>query len=724
VANPSIYRPMKKLLFILILLITLTPLVLFEKLPFPFVTEKTLYFRLLVDILLAVWAIITFQNPEYLPRKTPLNIALLVLGIVTLLTAILGHNFQSSFWSGLERMEGFMGLFHALIFFFVLSNSLKKVQHWHTLFLASSGVASLVVILGIIKESELIKLGERLASSLGNPTYLGLYLILHLFLLGFVLENASSKIRKLSYLLIPILLTGIILTQSRSAFLGLFLGGLVVIRFVISSKKVAAKIRWGLSGLLVVSVLIITILLNAGDSKFVKESPLLSRIVSVASSKTTGISRLNNWKIAYEGFKEKPIAGWGQENYQYVFAKHFLPEMYNDAPWYDRSHNFLLDWLISGGILGLLSFLIPFGIILWFTVRYDKFSSIQKGLFIGVIVAYFTNNFFGFDSLTGTITIFMVLAYWQFETQNQYLLLIPKLKLWGVLACISLSSISFYYGYLQPLRTSKQIVKVMQESDIQQTIQEIQSGYANATGTGTSDFAEQVSFLSEKVGKSQLPNEIKNEYYQVVTEILKKETEKHPYHPRLLSIKSSIDADRGDFIEAIKGFEKVQNLAPNRHINLMQLAGVYTRNQQPEKALKLYDEIFKINQNSEVLIYKSLIYSEINDTVNVWKELQKVDDKVFIQKIEMIRFIYGKHNNLQGLVKEFNRREKVNQKLGYLLTKQAYFEWAMAAFVTGDLGQSADQVFRYLYSNGVEMNAARQVQALVKNGRSPAEYFQ
>lgn len=715
---------MKKLLFILILLTTLTPLVLLDKLPFPFITEKTLYFRLLVDILLIVWAIVAFQNPEYLPRKTSLNTALLVLGIVTLITAMFGHDFQSSFWSGLERMEGFVGLFNTLIFFFILSNSLNKTEQWHILFFTSCGVACGVVLMGVFKEFELIKEGERLFSSLGNPTYLGLYLILHLFLVGFVMVNAASKIRNLCFLLIPILLIGVILTQSRSALLGLLMGGFVVVCFTVFSKKVAAKIRWGFGGLLVAFVLIIIILLNAGNTKFVEKSVFLSRVVKVATSKTTGISRLNNWKIAYQGFKEKPILGWGQENYQYVFAKHFLPEMYDDAPWYDRSHNFLLDWLVSGGILGLMSFLAPFGVILWFTVRSDKFSSIQKGLFAGFMVAYFTNNFFGFDSLMGTITVFMILAYWQVEMQSTEQYVFQKLKIWGVLACILLSFISFYYGYLQPLRTSKQIVKIMQEPDLQQTIQQIQSGYANATGTGTSDCAEQVSFLSEKVSKSQIANEMKGSYYQVVTEMLNQEVAKHPDHPRLLSIKSSIEGDRGNFTEAIKGFEKVQTLAPKRHINLMQLAGAYTRNQQAEKALKLYDDIYKINQNSEALIYKSLIYSEMNDTVNVWKELQKLDDKVFIQKIEMIRFVYGKHNNLQGLVSEFSRRNKVNLKLGYLLNKQAYFEWAMAAFVTGDLPQSADQVYRYLCWMGMKMSLARKYQDLVRNGRSPAEYFQ
>ena len=191
-----------------------------------------------------------------------------------------------------------------------------------------------------------------------------------------------------------------------------------------------------------------------------------------------------------------------------------------------------------------------------------------------------------------------------------------------------------------------------------------------------------------------------------------------------MSLKSSIDADKGDFQSAIQGFETIRNLAPNRHINLMQLAGTYTRNQQSDKALKLYDEIYKINQYSEVFIYKAMIYSEKNDTLNVWKELQKVDNQNFVNKIEMIRLIYGKHDNLQGLVKEFNRREKLDNKLVYIFNKQAYFEWAMAAFVTGDLPQSADQVFRYQFGNGLDINTARQNQQTVRNGENPIRFFE
>ncbi|MCU0471717.1 MAG: hypothetical protein MUF58_24370, partial [Arcicella sp.] len=134
--------------------------------------------------------------------------------------------------------------------------------------------------------------------------------------------------------------------------------------------------------------------------------------------------------------------------------------------------------------------------------------------------------------------------------------------------------------------------------------------------------------------------------------------------------------------------------------------------------------IYRINQYSEVFLFKAMIYSERNDTARVWKELQNIDNQNFIKNIERIRLVYGKHNNLQGLVKDFNRREKSDDRFAYQFNKQAYFEWAMAAFVIGDLRQSAEQVFRYQYGNRIDVNTARINQEAVKSGRSPAEYFQ
>ena len=61
--------------------------------------------------------------------------------------------------------------------------------------------------------------------------------------------------------------------------------------------------------------------------------------------------------MAIKGFIEKPILGWGQEGFNFVFNKYYDPRMYTQEPWFDRAHNTYLDWLIVGGALGLLSYL-------------------------------------------------------------------------------------------------------------------------------------------------------------------------------------------------------------------------------------------------------------------------------------------------------------------------------------------------------------------------------
>ena len=716
---------MKKILFILIIFTVFTPLVLFEKLTFPFVTEKTLYFRLIVNILLVVWAIVTFKNPDFLPRKSLLNISLLAWLVITLITAIFGHDFQNSFWSGLERMEGFVGLFYSLIFFFILSNSLKKQDEWNILFSVSCMVAFLVVLVGVFREFEGIKVGERLFSSLGNPSYLGLYLVLHSFLVGFLFLKGSPKLKILFSFMILVFLIGIALSQSRSSILGLLIGYLILIIFSIFSKEVSPKLRWSLGLFLIFSGISIGLIFKNAESLTIRNSVFLSRVVRVATSSKTGVSRVNNWKIAYEGFKEKPLLGWGQENYSYVFAKHFLPQMYDDAPWYDRSHNFLLDWLVSGGILGLLSFLAPFGIIVWFTIRSDKISTIEKGLFMGFLGAYFTNNFFGFDNLTGTITVFLSLGYWQFQNQSDKPYLFKKMKLGGVLVGVLLSSVSFYYGYLQPLRISKQISSIVKESDLQEVVAKVQQGYTNATGTGKNDFVEQTSLLSEKVKVSQIANEIKNNYFQVISDILRKQNDAHPQHPRLLTLKASIDADRGDFKNAIRSYEEVKKLAPKRHINLMLLANVYIRSNQPQEALNLYDEIYKINHHEEVYFYKSLVYSDLNDTTNLFRTIQKIDSTYFFQKLSDIRFLYGRHQNLKGFVRELDRRENATGKAKYTTAypKEVYFEWTMAAYEAKDIYKSAELVFRYLAGLGVTFDKAEIAREEILNGKNPSNFF-
>jgi len=50
-------------------------------------------------------------------------------------------------------------------------------------------------------------------------------------------------------------------------------------------------------------------------------------------------SRFIVWNMAWKGFEEHPVLGWGQESFNYVFNKYYNPKLYNQEQWFDRTHD-------------------------------------------------------------------------------------------------------------------------------------------------------------------------------------------------------------------------------------------------------------------------------------------------------------------------------------------------------------------------------------------------
>ena len=100
------------------------------------------------------------------------------------------------------------------------------------------------------------------------------------------------------------------------------------------------------------------------------------------------------WQMSWEGFKERPIFGWGQENFLYVFAKHYNPKMWNQEPWFDRSHDVFFDWLVAGGAVGLLTYLSMFAALiytLWWK-RKHHFSVLERAVLLAPEEAILRHN--------------------------------------------------------------------------------------------------------------------------------------------------------------------------------------------------------------------------------------------------------------------------------------------------------------------------------------------
>jgi hypothetical protein len=96
---------------------------------FPFITTKAFAWRIIVEIVLALWVVLTLIAPEYRPKKSPLLYALLTFILIIGVADVFGVAPIKSFWSNFERMEGFISLLH-LGAFFVVAGSMFKEREW------------------------------------------------------------------------------------------------------------------------------------------------------------------------------------------------------------------------------------------------------------------------------------------------------------------------------------------------------------------------------------------------------------------------------------------------------------------------------------------------------------------------------------------------------------------------------------------------------------------
>src|SRR5690606_5810770 len=126
------------------------------------------------------------------------------------------------------------------------------------------------------------------------------------------------------------------------------------------------------------------------DSDFVQNDPRLNRIASITLEE--GQTRFTIWRIAFEGVMERPLLGWGQSNFDYVFNKYYTPELWGQEVWFDRVHNIVLDWLVAGGFVGALCYFGIFAAALWYLIVIPllrpvdaPFDVVTRALLLGLL---------------------------------------------------------------------------------------------------------------------------------------------------------------------------------------------------------------------------------------------------------------------------------------------------------------------------------------------------
>ena len=128
-------------------------------------------------------------------------------------------------------------------------------------------------------------------------------------------------------------------------------------------------------------------------------------MLQLSFSDATAQTRFWVWGEAWQGFLERPLLGWGPENFTAVYDAHFNPNFFvpgqNTETWFDRAHSVFFDYLSETGIVGFLSYLGIFVVFVWefFKTHRRKAASasFSRGIVLAIPVAYLGQGIAIFD---------------------------------------------------------------------------------------------------------------------------------------------------------------------------------------------------------------------------------------------------------------------------------------------------------------------------------------
>ena len=428
---------------------------------FPFIGGKYYFFRVSIELALIFfllwWA---FQAAEGEVEKRfksivsqPLFLAVSAFVLIYLLASVFALDSNAAFWSNFERGDGGFQMLHYYILFTLLILLFKDWDDWKWAFYVSLSAAGLMIIYGAFAQLEIVKtfinpyrgsppegawaklVDGRFQGTLGNPSYVAPYLIFSMFYtlyLWFKKQWENKWLQILTYGgLTLIYLFFFFLSQTRGAFIGL--GAAILAFLVYTIFQGTGKVKNWTAVILLALVLFTTVAWVYRDNPIVQKIPG-SRVLQINFANRDVQTRFWTWGSAWAGFKERPILGWGPENFSAVFDKHFDPRHYlpnqESETWFDRAHSILFDYLAETGILGLLSYVAIFVIFYWqFFKKQSQIRAqgppsrrhlILSGLLFVIPIAYIVQGLFLFDVLAIHMNLFLVLAFGYYLFNENY----------------------------------------------------------------------------------------------------------------------------------------------------------------------------------------------------------------------------------------------------------------------------------------------------------------
>lgn len=593
---------------------------------FPYITGKNFMFRILVEIAFMSWAVLAIYEKTFRPKLSLILISVASMVGVMFVANIFGEYSQKSFWSNFERMEGWVTLVHFFAYFLVLTSVMTTEKLWLR-FLNTALVAGIIMslyalaqILGWLDVSQ--GTSWRVDGRLGNSTYLGVYMLFHMFIAGWMFVRTKSQSWRYVYGGLFFLFGFILLrTGTRGATLGFAGGSILAFSYLALMAPHGATIKkWALGGLVAV-VLVVGGLWALRDTEFVKNSTVLSRFANVSLAE--GNIRFTVWKMAIEGVKEHPILGWGQENFNYVFNKYYDPALYGAEPWYDRTHNIFFDWLIAGGIIGLLAYLSILASMLWYSiikpawsrfktgvVSESNFTVIEQALLLGLLAAYTFHNLFVFDNLASWILFAVVLALVHGRVAEEWPAVLDfsmDKNTWEkvLVPSFAVATIALVYFVNAPgILTAQGIINAYRAPSVTERMAELNKAYERDSFAGQEVVEQMTQIGIQMINAKEVSEAEKVRIKKDVEVALNQLIEDKPGDARLHVLAGNYYRSIDNLEKAMEHLLIAESLSPTKQSIIEEQGVVYLLAGKKEETMERFRTAYQLDTRNEVVLVR------------------------------------------------------------------------------------------------------------------------
>ncbi len=413
--------------------IAIFPFVLYEGYLFNGTSTRAINTVLFVQILsICIGAFILHKKSKLSFVVSPITISLLLLLVSLCISSFLGVDLVDSFWSKATRTTGLFYFLHMASLYFLFWISFEKevdMRNFLKIFVFSAGLFSIISVFGQEGLGWFFKSKPWEGLTIGNSTFAGMYLYAG-FMISIYLLNTQETYKKewwknllpIIFILNPYLLNfdifrgsfniyenpvGIIGSAQASA-ITLFVSTVILFVFWAINKIKQVRIR---QGLLFAGIFISVIFFSLGVKSLLTPGGVIQKIYLTQSSSVRPLT----WQLSKEAIAEKPLFGWGIDNFDMAFQEHYdssiLDEENGGEAWMDRAHNILIDQTVESGYFGIIIYLLVYLVIIGSLCYVILISKNKKNVILAtVLLVYFFGHLLEIQTAFDTTITYILLV--------------------------------------------------------------------------------------------------------------------------------------------------------------------------------------------------------------------------------------------------------------------------------------------------------------------------